>query len=236
MVKLTQCTCWALTDILHGEEASWKIFYFSPKTIWTLHEIRQSVCWMCNCCAARPSEAHFCQRIYKHTDQWVIRSQYSFTLKNTFSFQYDLEFVTFLRGVLSIGSGEEQLSWHRWEQPLANHKNFWNFGNKIIKNEGKGWVLTDAMTGGPSSMDPTEHCVMTCLDFCSYVILHWSWKDFIQSCFSLVAKRSLLLRFQGCPNYDCDCKVSSQSPEGNALWMPVFIASGQLIWLWLSTM
>jgi len=27
--------------------------------------------------------------------------------------QYDLEFVTFLRGVLSIGSGEEQLSWHR---------------------------------------------------------------------------------------------------------------------------
>ena len=145
--------------------------------------------------------------------------------------------MTFLRGVLSIGSGEEQLSWHRWEQPLANHKkNFWKCGNKIIKNEGKGWVLTDAMTGGPSSMDPTEHCVMTCLDFCSYVILHWSWKDFIQSCFSLVAKRSLLLRFQGCPNYDCDCKVSSQSPEGNALWMPVFIASGQLIWLWLSTM
>ena len=36
-----------------------------------------------------------------------------FTFKNTFSFQYDLEFVTFLRGVLSIGSGEEQLSWHR---------------------------------------------------------------------------------------------------------------------------
>merc|ERR1711936_1232388 len=27
--------------------------------------------------------------------------------------QYDLEFVTFLRGMLSIGSGEEQLSWHR---------------------------------------------------------------------------------------------------------------------------
>ena len=159
-----------------------------------------------------------------------------FNFKKTFSFQYDLEFVTFLRGVLSIGSGEEQLSWHRWEQPLANHKIFWKCGNKIIKNEGKGWVLTDAMTGGPSSMDPTEHCVMTCLDFCSYVILHWSWKDFIQSCFSLVAKRSLLLRFQGCPNYDCDCKVSSQSPEGNALWMPVFIASGQLIWLWLSTM
>ena len=28
-------------------------------------------------------------------------------------FQYDLEFVTFLRGMLSIGGGEEQLSWHR---------------------------------------------------------------------------------------------------------------------------
>lgn len=27
--------------------------------------------------------------------------------------QYDLEFVTFLRGMLSIGGGEEQLSWHR---------------------------------------------------------------------------------------------------------------------------
>ena len=234
MVKLTQCTCWALTDILHGEEASWKIFYFSPKTIWTLHEIRQSVCWMCNCCAARPSEAHFCQRIYKHTDQY--------SLIIFFHFKKHL-FFSVWPGVCDFS--ERSAEHRKWRgatilaqvrKPLANHKIFWKCGNKIIKNEGKGWVLTDAMTGGPSSMDPTEHCVMTCLDFCSYVILHWSWKDFIQSCFSLVAKRSLLLRFQGCPNYDCDCKVSSQSPEGNALWMPVFFASGQLIWLWLSTM
>ena len=38
-------------------------------------------------------------------------------------FQYDLEFVTFLRGMLSIGGGEEQLSWHRYKEQFGDF--FW---------------------------------------------------------------------------------------------------------------
>ena len=139
-------------------------------------------------------------------------------------FQYDLEFVTFLRGMLSIGGGEEQLSWHRWTFTSMvglyreNYETFWKILKKNVmdfwrwkNHEGLWKIMRDgALTG--ATLGPPMHSADPCVIICltgnySLFVPSFNLEDFIQtwrnvSMQSFFTERGHLLRFQGFPNCD----------------------------------